>query len=50
MQASPELLSAIRYLSIFNIIHIRSNVFFEATDLHTAVVFNLFVPRVRDPL
>jgi len=27
---------------MFNIIHIRSNVFFETTDLHRAVVFNLF--------
>ena len=37
-----DLLSAIRHLSIFNIIHITLNTFFEATDLHKAVFFYLF--------
>jgi len=40
-----ELLSAIRHLSIFNIIHIRLNFFCEATDFLRAFVFNHFLYR-----
>jgi len=42
----PELLPAIRHLSIFKRNSYKIKCFFEATDLH----FNLFCTANRDPL